>query len=246
MPTRPPKRQHAAERSACLGSETFHFGPGFHGLFRVLSGQAGRPERAAEGLVPQHLRAPVESLRRRAAAQFESPPSPRAFRYLRSLSDLWTPFGRFLTHLGDRACPWMHRMRGITGTRCPTAALHPSPVDRRGGGQNRRPAASRAGVSGPGPRRAHYDVAPFARWSRTCRYGDHRAAGCHRRTGPVRLLVRCEPARSQRGRTLTLPVGRRNRRPSASSRVPGGIAIADITRRQTAELLQKSFKILIT
>src|SRR5262249_38263438 len=28
-----------------------------------------------------------------------------AFRYLRSLSDLWTPFGRFLTHFGDRVCP---------------------------------------------------------------------------------------------------------------------------------------------
>jgi hypothetical protein len=79
------------------------------------------------------------------------PPFARGFRYLRSLSDLWTPFGRFLTHLGDRACPWMHRTRGITGTRCPTAALHPSPVDRRGGGQNQRPAASRAGVSGPDP-----------------------------------------------------------------------------------------------
>jgi hypothetical protein len=66
------------------------------------------------------------------------------------------------------------------------------------------------------------------------------------RKAALALEVRCEPARSQRGRTLTLPVGRRNRRPSASSRVPGGIAIADITRRQTAELLQKSFKILIT
>src|SRR5262249_56256381 len=72
--------------------------------------------------------------------------------------------------------------------------------------------------------------------------GEQGGGGGNGRTGPVRLVVRGEPARSQRGRTLTLPVGRRNRRPSASSRVPGGIAIADITRRQAAELLQKSFQ----
>src|SRR5262249_31774378 len=81
-------------------------------------------------------------------------------------------------------------------------------------------------------------------WPSSSRQGRGRYVGPDRGRGPFHLPDRCEPARSPPGKTLTLPVARRNRRLLASSRVPGGIAMADITRRRTAELLRVSIALL--
>src|SRR5262249_34402381 len=62
--------------------------------------------------------------------------------------------------------------------------------------------------------------------------------------GHSACLVRASRHAVNGGTTLTLPVGRRNRRLLASSRVPGGIAVADITRRRTAELLRVCIALL--
>ena len=50
-----------------------------------------------------------------------------------------------------RSCPAPQAPRNPRQNPRGRFSLHPSPVDRRGGGQNQRPAASRAGVSGPDP-----------------------------------------------------------------------------------------------
>jgi hypothetical protein len=56
-------------------SETFHFGAGFQGPFRVLSGHPTHARNVAEVVVSQTFTSSCRVPRRRAAAQFESPPS---------------------------------------------------------------------------------------------------------------------------------------------------------------------------
>jgi hypothetical protein len=82
-------------------SETFHFAAGFQGPFRVLSGHPTHARNAAEVVVSQTFTSSCRVPRRRAAAQFESPPSACQIAYLQRRSFLVPVLGR----AGPRSAP---------------------------------------------------------------------------------------------------------------------------------------------
>src|SRR5215831_13350542 len=74
------------------------------GLFRVVLGLMRDPAAASLPLEVSGVTQLFGSTCSRSSRSSNLPPSARRFRYLRSLSDLWTPFGLSLPETHPRSC----------------------------------------------------------------------------------------------------------------------------------------------
>src|SRR5262245_54823113 len=101
-----------SQRSMGPEPEPFRFGGGDRGLFGVVSDALPAPARRREPVPHKGSRALARFIGPRRCAGSNLPPSARAFRYLRSLSDLWTPFGRLPMVFAERICPPMLPEKG--------------------------------------------------------------------------------------------------------------------------------------